>query len=429
MKKALGGLIGLLVALLIIFGGYIAYDNVFAGGEFTKTLFPDMFSEEEPEDNNSEDNNSEDDTVIIPEHEHEYSEELSFDETYHYKKCNVCNRIKGAEKHSFEWVIDSLETDSADGIKHEACVCGIKRNVETIIDDVYGSNDFEAPENWLDCKFTGDVDFNGTSCIYTDGNGATSDEQIEIGYVNEWLDTVINLSMRYTTVYKESDGSFTLNNNGMILKDANGNNLQLNGADWISLNYATPGFMIYDEEHNLYKVFLRMYPNSTNGLKYSIDVATMNGRYRLISEDINALCEDFLQCGYLDIDFGVANNYPNDYSYTYGFRFKTQNKEVSYVSNNSGTIKNEDEWFVCANVNSTSGEATNITNTSVLGWVARIGVFNSPQNCVLYALKGNSFYASVYTKDNTGSLLSVKNGSDWFQNLYSKQLWDISKSN
>lgn len=418
MKKAIGGLIGLLVAVLILFGCYIAYDSFFMDGEFTKTLFPNMFSEEEPENNNSEDNN--DDTVIIPEHEHEYSEELSFDETHHFQTCNICNRIKGAQKHSFEWVIDSLESELADGIKHEQCVCGIKRNVDTVIDDVYGTNDFVAPENWLVYRFTGDVEYNGTSCIYTDGNGRTADEQIEIGHVSESLDTVINASIRYTAVYRESDGSFTLNNNGMILKDVNGNNLKLNGADWISLNYATPGFMIYDENRDLYKVFLRMYPNSTNGLKYSIDVATMNGRYRLISEDINALCEDFLECGYIDIDFG--NN-----GRLYGFRFKTQNKEVSYVSNNSGTIKNEDEWFVCANVNSTSGEATNITN--VLGWVAETGVYNSPQNCVLYALKGNSFYASVYTKDDSGSLLSVKKGSDWFQNLYSKQLWDISKSN
>ena len=125
-----------------------------------------------------------------------------------------------------------------------------------------------------------------------------------------------------------------------------------------------------------------------------------------------------------DSDSGIMKDVPPNNLYTYAFRFATANKEITYVSDNSGTIKNENEWFICENVNSISGEATNVKN--VLGWIEETGVFNSPSNYVLYALKGNSFYASVYSKDNTGSLLTAKKGSDWFINTIKPIIWERS---
>ncbi len=55
------------------------------------------------------------------------------DDDNHWKVCTVCSTIVDKTEHSFTWAVDKAATESETGIKHEECVCGLKRNENTVI--------------------------------------------------------------------------------------------------------------------------------------------------------------------------------------------------------------------------------------------------------------------------------------------------------
>ena len=57
------------------------------------------------------------------------------DGTYHWHACATsgCSAQVDKAAHSFSWVVDKKPTEEAEGVKHEACGCGLKRNENTKI--------------------------------------------------------------------------------------------------------------------------------------------------------------------------------------------------------------------------------------------------------------------------------------------------------
>ena len=67
----------------------------------------------------------------LPKADHVFAESWTADADNHWHKCENCDEVADKTAHEFQWVIDQEATDEADGIKHEACACGYKRNENT----------------------------------------------------------------------------------------------------------------------------------------------------------------------------------------------------------------------------------------------------------------------------------------------------------
>ncbi|MCM1327659.1 MAG: Ig-like domain-containing protein [Bacteroidales bacterium] len=57
----------------------------------------------------------------------------SHDDTWHWRKCTVCNVEIDKATHDFHEVVDKEATEDATGLKHEECDCGVKRKENTVI--------------------------------------------------------------------------------------------------------------------------------------------------------------------------------------------------------------------------------------------------------------------------------------------------------
>lgn len=55
------------------------------------------------------------------------------DDDNHWKVCTVCSSVLDKAAHDFAWVVDKAPTEGETGLKHEECVCGRKRNENTVI--------------------------------------------------------------------------------------------------------------------------------------------------------------------------------------------------------------------------------------------------------------------------------------------------------
>ena len=62
---------------------------------------------------------------------HSYTESMK-DETNHWIEC-ACGDKANVTAHEFEWIIDKAATEAEEGLKHEECSCGQKRNENTTI--------------------------------------------------------------------------------------------------------------------------------------------------------------------------------------------------------------------------------------------------------------------------------------------------------
>lgn len=152
------------------------------------------------------------------------------------------------------------------------------------------------------------------------------------------------------------------------------------------------------------RFLIRAVPSNST-VPYSFDIFYGGTRYRLIDESVKTLFNDYLNCGYIDFEIGAIKY--NDVAY-YGFRFSTENEEITYFSDNSGTLKNETLMFLCASSNSTSGETT-----SLYSFMNRL-----ENNELTFS---NSFSMSAitmisYATDSSATYVSVENTSTWFKN-------------
>lgn len=58
------------------------------------------------------------------------------DDTHHWHLCTTtgCTEILGKVGHTFSWIEDKAATEDEEGLKHEQCQCGVKRNENTVIE-------------------------------------------------------------------------------------------------------------------------------------------------------------------------------------------------------------------------------------------------------------------------------------------------------
>lgn len=153
------------------------------------------------------------------------------------------------------------------------------------------------------------------------------------------------------------------------------------------------------------RILLRAVPGNST-VPYSFDIFYGGTRYRFIDNSIKTLFNDYLNCGYINFDFGAVMY--NDVAY-YGFRFSTENEEITYFSDNSGTLKNETLMFECASSNSTSGQTTSLY--SLLSSLETTGVemTNSYQGVGAATMIN-------YATTESATYLSAENTSTWFKN-------------
>lgn len=87
--------------------------------------------------------------------------ETGSDADSHWTICAVCGTAFGESTHTFTWKVDRAATEDATGLKHEECVCGVKRNENTVIDKLdhahIGIEKHEAVA--ATCKTKGSVEY------------------------------------------------------------------------------------------------------------------------------------------------------------------------------------------------------------------------------------------------------------------------------
>lgn len=65
---------------------------------------------------------------------HNYGTSWVTDANKHWHKCADCTAIKDEAVHSYTWKVDQAATEDKTGLKHEECICGVKRNGGTVIE-------------------------------------------------------------------------------------------------------------------------------------------------------------------------------------------------------------------------------------------------------------------------------------------------------
>lgn len=93
--------------------------------------------------------------------EHNYTK-VKHDAEGHWYTCVDCDELQKDSKvsHLFNWIIDLNPTENSDGLKHEECACGEKRNENTIIQatnkNVDSSTTIKDDINYVTSPKTGD---------------------------------------------------------------------------------------------------------------------------------------------------------------------------------------------------------------------------------------------------------------------------------
>ncbi len=253
-------------------------------------------------------------SVNLNAHDCKLTNSYRYDSTSHYYECTEnkwCNKKFQEEEHELVWVVDREETFDTNGLKHRECKCGYRTNNGTVIDNFY--YDVNAP---LD----NDLSAN-------------------------------NITLTANENYKEFSqayGKFDNLDNRNVSFSAK---VDLTYADYSNISSV---FRKCDVKYNIY---------DKEGFKQSINfhAACDNGSYLTISDvilsntEIKKLGNDFIINKMLLIDFG--SYYKENYGWVYGFRFKTVNYEITYLSDNSGNLKNSD-----------------ISNK--LSWISEDGIYN-----------------------------------------------------
>ena len=354
MKKFLTTLCVILGVSVLVFAFDFTYND--------KKIYNALF--------NAETEDEIDDTITIN-HKHNVDDVFTYNENQHFYKCNGCDERFEVADHTFEWVVDVEPTYTTYGKKHEECVCGAKRNIDTSID--YAKLEANSALDFSSYEQTATSEFNGAPAIKVDNAKTTGNDL-----------TYSQLADRYTSDEENyKDVAYSIRWNATTDK----------------VNFLTVGTVFRCGGDT--RIYLRAVPSSS--VPYSIDFVVGSYRYRYISSDIEALYNDFLQCGYIDFDIGCKEFNGNKY---YAFRFATENVEFNYEPNSdTASINNDTKFFLASSSTSTSGEEI------TFGAIERF--YNSSIGFSI----GNSLsvitYVS-YVENNDCTYVTAQNSSTWF---------------
>lgn len=259
----------------------------------------------------------------------------------------------------------------------------ISNDSEDVLDDVVirpnkPGNDNEDVEdvkptmldNDFELSFGGDTEYNGLDCVVIENNKTSQAGIVNdiIGFLssdNEWNDVYYSLRfMPTSTTYSTfiAGGSFRM------------------GVD------------------------MRVWFRSVNGgATNTLDVYIGGIRYRLIDEQLTALCNDFKECGYLNFEVGKID----EQNQFFGFCLKTENVTVSYVSDGSGTLGNASLF------KATTSSATSGTEFLTLN---EIFIVNTD---ISHVGAGINYYIQAdYPNDEDCTYVNVTDTAEWFKNAY-----------
>ena len=356
MKNLISGMLAVIFFIILAFGGVLIWDIAGNDGKITNSFFIKIENEDED----------------LKTHDCEFDTEYSYNNNSHWFACfyEDCYETKYESAHVFEWVVDKEPTYTAQGIKHEACVCGAIRNEYTVVETL-------PIKSTLKFIFETDTVYNGVACkkIENEKTAQASIVKSDISYYREnnfyedYNPTLFNIRWQSETT------------DTTILTV--GASMRLRGNSNIVLR-AVPG---------------------NSKVPYTFDILYGGVRYRLIDvEKISAIFEDYKKCGYIDFEIG---SFKHNGVVVYGFRFSTENEELTYLNDNSGTLKNETMLFRCDNSNSASG-----TEELSLDWF-----FGGLDN---HSIDFDNSWGSIsattlvsYETDESATYVSIENTSDW----------------
>lgn len=356
MKNLISGMLAVIFFIILAFGGVLIWDIAGNDGKITNSLFIKI-------DNEDED---------VKTHDCEFATEYSYNDNKHWFAClnEDCYEKKYESAHVFEWVTDKEHTYTAQGIKHEACVCGAVRNEYTVVETL-------PIQSTLKLCFNTDTVFNGVSCkkIENEKTAQASIVKTDIAYQREnYVAGDYNPTL-FSIRWQSETTDTTILTVGASMRLCGNSNLLLR---------AIPG---------------------NSKVPYTFDLLYGGVRYRLIDVDkISAIFEDYKKCGYIDFEIGSLKR--NGVA-VYGFRFSTENEELTYLSDNSGDLKNETMLFKCDNSNSESG-----TEELSLGWFfGGIDKYTIDFDNSLGSISASTLVS--YETDESATYVSVENTSNW----------------
>ncbi len=225
-------------------------------------------------------------------------------------------------------------------------------------------------DNDLELSFDGNTEYNGLDCVVIENNKTSSAGIVNdiIGFVSSdsaWNDVYYSLKfMPTSTSYSTfiAGGSFRM------------------GVD------------------------MRVWFRSVNGgATNTLDVYLGGTRYRLIDEQLTALCNDFKECGYLNFEVGKID----EQNQFFGFCIKTENVVVSYVSDGTGTLGNASLF------KATTSSATSGTEFLTLN---EIFIVNTD---ISHGGSGINYYIQAdYPNEEDCTYVNVTDTVEWFKNAY-----------
>ena len=168
----------------------------------------------------------------------------------HSRYCAVCEKFAvEVTEHTFTWIVDTPATDDTDGVRHQECVCGVKRNEGTAIPALGKTIHHEASE--ATCTENGNIEYweKGGKC-YTDAAFKNEIDQ---------ADTVIPaFGHKFDKFVYESDKFYKICSNNAAHKveiDVSGKNITVNGTTFTVNDCASEDIgIVYDALNEVFTV-------------------------------------------------------------------------------------------------------------------------------------------------------------------------------
>ncbi len=301
--------------------------------------------------------------VNLNAHDCKLTKNYCYDSTSHYYECTVnkwCNKKFQEEEHELNWVIDREETIFQNGIKHRECECGYRINTGTVIDNYTYDNSISQSK-----------DLTSTSINLTEDRTLESTISTSYGYFANENNRNVNFNAR-STIYPDS--KYLIEN---------------------QVQKFIFSFNVYAINGNAQE--FKLYFSSRESTYY---LNVFGTEYR--SAKLSELGADFFNSKYIDVDFGVHN--VDGIGIVFGFRLKTENCTLTFLSDNTGNVKDSEI-------------------VSATDWIKVSGIYNSKtENTAVDLYENTHGYTPL-----APTRLNCSKGSVWFEQEINRIMFNKMK--
>lgn len=201
--------------------------------------------------------------------------------------------------------------------------------------------------------------------VISDENGVSYIVPNSFRYSTDGATNINNFD--FATSYSSDNGTFVSSTRfTFVTSDTDENGVVTyapRNAEVDDIEYFNCGYQVNVGDKG-FSLFLRSFGGNS-----SIDVLYNNGRYRLMSDNVNELVTEFERTGELKVELAQTPvDLDNGNKFNYYFKFTSGESNVSYGNMPYATVYNltgNTEWFLCAESGSLSGE-TKITTSDLL---------------------------------------------------------------